>query len=158
MPSHFSLTDTWIRQELSAQVSQLTLIKRAYAVYFDMHLARHTSGPNSTEAAQAAGLYGGLMKTWRSGLIEVLTRDLLQRREIDPSRLRVHRIQHEIFGRGLAIQSLNRFSRTIRNGGGRAAEMNPIPEPIQLEARDYFLRHQDDLKTAVQNAFQRNNS
>ena len=78
MPSHLTLTDTWIRQELSAQVSQLTLIKRAYAVYFDMHLARHTSGPNATEAAQAAGLYGGLMKTWRSGLIEVLTRGLVR--------------------------------------------------------------------------------
>ncbi len=155
MPSHFPLTDTWIRQELSTQVSQQTLLKRAYAVYFDMHLAKHTYGPNSTEAAQAAGLYGGLMKTWRSGLIEVLTRDLLQRREIDPARLRVHRIQHEIFGRGLASQALKNFSRTIRNGGGRATEMDPIPEPIQLQARDYFLRHQNDLKTAVQNAYRR---
>ncbi len=95
------------------------------------------------------------MKTWRSGLIEVLTRDLLQRREIDPARLRVHRIQHEIFGRGLASQALKNFSRTIRNGGGRATEMDPIPEPIQLQARDYFLRHQNDLKTAVQNAYRR---
>lgn len=158
MPSHFPLTDAWIRQELSTQVSQLTLLKRAYAVYFDMHLAKHTFGPISTEAAQAAGLYGGLMKTWRSGLIEMLTRDLLQSRRIDPARLRVHRIQHEVFGRGLASQSLNRFSRKIRNGGGRATEMNPIPEQIQLEARAYFLSHQDDLKAAVQNEYQRKNS
>ena len=108
--------------------------------------------PAILEAAQAAGMFGGLLKTWRSGLVEVMTRDLLQRCEIDPARQRVHQLQHEIFGRGLASKSLKKFGLTIRNGGGRAAEMKPIPDSIQLQARDYFLLHQDDLKTAVQSS------
>ncbi len=153
MPTLFPLTDAWMRQELAAQVSQLNLFKRACGIYAEMHVAMQTSGARSTEAAQAAGMFGGLLKTWRSGLIEVMTRDLLQRCEIDPARQRVHQLQHEIFGRGLASKSLRKFGRTIRNGGGRAAEMKPIPDSIQLQARDYFLLHQDDLKTAVQSSF-----
>ena len=152
MPTIFPLSDAWISQELSAQVSQLTLFKRACAVYSDLQLSMQTSGPRTSEVAQAAGLYGGLLKSWKSGLVVVLTRDLLERCEIDPARLRVHHLQHDIFGRGLASKTLKNFSRSVRNGGGRAAEMTPVPESIRLLARDYFLLHQDDLKTAVQNA------
>lgn len=150
MPSQFPLTAAWMQRELSAHVAHPTLLKHASAIYADMQRAIIRAGARSTEVSQAAGLFGGMVKKWKSGLIEVLTQDLLRTYAIDPARLRVHTLQHDVFGRGLASASLKRFAKTLRNGGGRAAEMDPLPEHAKLAAREFFLQHQDDLKTEVQ--------
>ena len=144
-----------MQRELSPQVNQPNLLKCASTIYSDMHRAITDAGARSKEASQAAGLFGGMVKKWKSGLIEMLTQDLVKTHAIDPSRLRVHALQHDVFGRGLASASLKRFARTLRNGGGRAAEMNPLPEHVKFAAKDFFLQHQDDLKTTVQNLHSR---
>ena len=155
MPDHFPLTNAWMQRELSPHVIQPNLLKRASAIYSDMQQAISDAGARSGEASQAAGLFGGMVKKWKSGLIEMLTQDLLQAHAIDPSRLRVHALQHDIFGRGLASASLKRYARILRNGGGRAAEMPPLPEHAKFAAKDFFVQHQDDLKTAVQSLLSR---
>lgn len=125
------------------------MFQKASNAYGEMQLAMASEGARGAIAVQAAGIFGGLVRKWKAGLLAHLTQDILRAHKIDSSRERVRAIQFDIFGRAQASKDLKQYATKIRNGGGRAKPMCEIPDEVKLAAFNFYQAHQDDLKLAV---------
>lgn len=148
----FPLTREWLKNQLADNPRQMTLYQKASDVYAAMLNAIDSDGSRSSEAAQAAGTFGGLVKRFKAGLLQTITMDIIKATDMDTGRLRIRSVQREIFGHAQASKDLKVYARIVRNGGGRAAPMPEIPDRLKRAAYELYIKHQDDLKTAVQSS------
>lgn len=146
----FPISENWINNQLSDTASFRSMFQIGSNIYAEMQLSMSSDGPRSCSAMQAAGAFGGLCKKWQSLLIQAITQDLITHLDIDVSRERIRAIQLDIFGRAQASTNLKLYAVRIRNGGGRPAPLPEIPDSIKDAAYTFFLKHNEDMKLAVQ--------
>lgn len=144
-----------MEQQLGDVPGQTSLFQRGADIYAQMYSTMASDGYRSSEAMQAAGSFGGLVKRWRAGLLQAITQDVIKKTEMDTGRLRIRALQMDIFGHAQASKDLKHYAINRRNGGGRAAPMPDIPETLKISARTFYAKHEDDLKLAVQSALAR---
>ena len=145
----FPITDAWIKEQLADTPGRPNMFQMASNAYGEMRLAMATEGTRGAIAVQAAGVFGGLVRKWKAGVLAHLTKDILVAHAIDASRERVRAIQFDIFGRAQASKDLKQYATKIRNGGGRARPMPEIPDEVKVAALKFYQEHQDELKLAV---------
>ncbi|MEN3374448.1 hypothetical protein [Dechloromonas sp. ZS-1] len=147
----FPVAEQWIEDQLSDRSSHRSLFQSATGAYAEMQIAIVSEGARSSLSVTAAGVFGGFIKTWKAGLIASITKDIIQKLEIDVSRERIRTLQFDIFGRSQASKDLKNYAIERRNGGGRAAPLPEVPDSLKADAYQFFLCHEDDLKLAVHN-------
>lgn len=148
--SRFRIAECWIREQLADTSSHRSMFQRAAEIYAEMQLAMAAEGARGDQSVRMAGTFGGVIKRWKAGLVASITQDIIKTLEIDVSRERIRSLQLDIFGRAQASKDLRNYAVSRRNGGGRAAPMPEIPEPLKDSAYAFYLDHEDDLKEAVQ--------
>jgi len=146
----FPIAEEWVQEQLGDTSGQRSMFQIATDVYAEMQLAMEADGIRGILSATAAGTFGGLIKTWKAGLIAAITKDIIKKLEIDVSRERIRSLQLDIFGRSNASKDLKSYAVKIRNGGGRAAPMPVVPDALKEASYNFFLAHEADLKIAVQ--------
>jgi len=151
----FPLADEWIQEQLSDGSAHKSMFQTGMALYAEMQNAIDLDGIRDSLSSKTAGAFGGLVKTWKAGLVASITKDIIRKLEMDVSRERIRGMQFDIFGRAQASRDLHEYAVKIRNGGGRAAPMPEVPEDLKDAAYQYFLDHQDDLKLRVQQKMSR---
>lgn len=150
--ARFPITNDWIKEQLADTPGRQSMFQMASSAYAEMQLAMASESARGAIAVQAAGVFGGLVRKWKAGLLAHLTKDILVALEIDASRERVRAIQFDIFGRAQASKDLKQYAKNIRSGGGRAKPMREIPDEVKAIALKFYQDHQDDLKNSVHSA------
>lgn len=103
------------------------------------------SAKNDTRAERSASaVYGGVVKRWRSWLIEQITDAALA--GCDTSRDRVREWQRSVFGQSVSSAELKRYAKPERSGGGRSLPL-AMDDVTKQEAAAFYQRHKNDVKT-----------
>lgn len=122
--------------------------ERPCNLYFQAMEARRlislalSAGDQRAERAAAAA-YGGVVKRWRSWLIEQITEMALS--GCDTSRDGVRSWQKRIFGRSISSDRLRQYAQPERSGGGRAAPL-AVVEDVERQAAEFYRQHMDAIK------------
>ena len=65
----FPLADEWIKEQLSDTATHKSMFQTGMALYAEMLTAIELDGVRDRLSSKTAGAFGGLVKTWKAGLV-----------------------------------------------------------------------------------------